>query len=130
MKIVTVLPSVAVGISIGLSIPASAEFFYISDEGLCDAPGEEHEMQHTIFLTSHEMSNHFFGCNWPQNIGAVLANEGSAVVAASCQNGTGMWQAEFEFAPQTDGYLAVFQNGGGISPVKFYHCPSVEEESE
>lgn len=117
----------------GAALPlcAQAETLYISDEGLCDAPGEEHEMQHTIFLTDTAMENHFFGCEWDRPLGPLLAENGSAEITARCGNGLGNWAAQLEFVPQTDGYLAVFQDWGGISPVKFHECaPTVDAKAE
>ncbi len=105
------------------TVPAMAEAFWLSEPGLCDADDGEIEEMDVIYLTTTGLSSHFFGCEWPLKAGeAILRGEWSVSTVASCSNATGTWEAEFEIVRQGDGSVRVFQESGGISPVRFFHC--------
>ncbi len=102
---------------------AGAETFWLSEPGLCDADHGKIEEMDVIYLTKTGISSHWFSCEWPQKTGqAILRGEQSVSTKASCSNATNTWKAELEIVNQGDRSVRVFQESGGISPVRFFQC--------
>ena len=101
---------------------ASAEMYYLSQPGLCNVSDGELELSDAIILGDHSIGNHFFDCVFKTPIAARIKSEQWTKVKADCENGTKSWRAVFEFSVQDNGDINVFQNTGGLSPVRFYHC--------
>ncbi|QIE47048.1 hypothetical protein G5B38_16790 [Pseudohalocynthiibacter aestuariivivens] len=112
-----------------LTIPALAETaadveaFYLSDPDFCDADEGDIEDNSIIRLTSSGLATHEFSCEWPLEAGkAILRGEQSVLTTAQCGTATSRWQAELEIVQWNANSVRIFQNSGGISPVRFYRC--------
>ena len=101
--------------------PARADILYYSMPQLCDASDVDLELSDAVRLIAGGMENHYFGCAWTPALAPGWQSTFTQV-RATCSNESAEWSATFEFVSQPDRTLHVFQDVGGISPVRFYPC--------
>jgi hypothetical protein len=101
--------------------PTAADPLYYSMPGLCEASDLDLEMSDAVRLIDGSMENHFFGCYWTPAFTEGWQDR-FINADATCNSEFGEWSARFEMVSQSDGTLHVFQETGGISPVRFYPC--------
>ena len=112
-----------IAISVSASTALASEPFWLSEPGLCEADDGVIEEMDVIYLTGSGINSHYFSCTWPTKAGqALLRGDQSIDTKAKCANATGTWDAEFEIVRQEDGSVRVFQESGGITPVRFFRC--------
>ncbi len=103
--------------------PALAETFWLSEPGLCKADDGVIEEMDAIYLTKTGINNHYFSCQWPEKAGeALLRGEQFVMTEAKCSTATATWTAKLEIVRQGNRTVRVFQETGGISPVRFFRC--------
>lgn len=106
-----------------LALPVSAgEISYYSQPGLCNVHDGVLEESDAIHLDDRSLGNHYFDCSFKIPIAKALQKDGGAQTEARCENGTGNWTAKFEIVKRDDGTLHVFQESGGLSPMRFHPC--------
>ena len=111
------------GLAAMSSLAIAAEPFWLSEPGLCKADHGVIEEKDAIYLTGTGINSHFFSCQWPASAGeGLFKGEQFIRIKAKCSNATSSWQAAFEIVRQQDGSLQVFQESGGLSPVRFFRC--------
>lgn len=101
--------------------PLRAEPLYYSMPDLCDASDLDLEMSDAVRLMDGSMENHFFGCYWTPAFTQGWQDR-FVFADATCNSEFGEWSVRLELVSQSDGTLHVFQDVGGISPVRFYPC--------
>ncbi len=101
----------------------SAQPYWLSEQGYCDAGFEDIEMDDVLILNGQGIYSHWLSCEWPEETGRALMNGEQYInTTATCSNATSSWQADLEFVRQPDDSLKVHQETGGISPIRFFHC--------